>query len=59
MLLRVVDQQGIHVVRLYTNKERLRQLRRQHVGYTIKLFVPIFFTYSIERASTDVALQLP
>lgn len=36
MLLRVVDQQGIGVVSLST-KERLSQLRRQHVGYTFKL----------------------
>jgi hypothetical protein len=36
MLLRVVDQQGIDVVSLYT-KERLTQFRRQHVRYTVKL----------------------
>ena len=58
MLLRVIDQQGIGVVSLST-KERLSQLRRQHVGYTFKLFVLILFTYGIKGALAGVALKFP
>ena len=59
-LLRVVDQQGAGAVSL-SMEERPRHRRRQHVGYTFKLFLPVFLAYSIEGGtSAGVALlQLP
>lgn len=59
-LLGVVDQQGGGVVSLPT-EERHRHRRRQHVGYTFKLSLPVLLAYSIEGGtSAGVALlQLP
>lgn len=60
VLLGVVDQQGGGVVSLPT-EERHRHGRRQHVGYTFKLFMPVLLAYSIEGGTpAGVALlQLP
>ena len=58
LLLRVVDQQGIDVISLST-EERLHQLRRRQVGYTLKLLMPVLFAYSIQGARIGVVLQFP